>query len=43
VTINPFESTKIIGQTLITILRELLDSYGLSKKIITYVKDEGQT
>jgi len=43
VTINPFEATKIIGQALIKILRELLDSYGLSKKIITYVKDEGQT
>jgi hypothetical protein len=43
VTINPFETTKIIGQTLTRNLKELLDSYGLSKKIITYVKNEGQT
>jgi hypothetical protein len=43
VTINPFVATKIIDQTLTRNLKELLDSYGLSKKIITYVKDEWQT
>jgi hypothetical protein len=30
-----------IGQTLVRSLRKLLDKYGLRKKIIAYVKDEG--
>jgi hypothetical protein len=40
-TIGFFEATETISQTLIRNLRKFLDSYGLSKKIIVYVKDEG--
>ncbi len=40
-TIGLFEATKTIGQALARNLKELLDCYGLSKKIIVYVKDEG--
>jgi hypothetical protein len=36
-----FEVTKTTNQTLANNLNELLDSYNLRKKIITYVKDEG--
>jgi hypothetical protein len=36
-----FETTNIIGQTLIKILKNLLDMYELRKKIVAYVKDEG--
>jgi len=36
-----FEATKIIGQALAKSLTKLLDKYGLRKKIITYVKDDG--
>jgi hypothetical protein len=36
-----FEATKTIHQTLARSLTELLDKYGLQKKIIAYVKDEG--
>jgi hypothetical protein len=35
-----FEATKTIGQTLAISLTELLDKYGLRKKIIAYVKNE---
>jgi hypothetical protein len=41
VTIDLFEATKTIGQALAKNLKELSNSYGLRKKIITYVKDEG--
>jgi hypothetical protein len=41
VTTNLFETTKTISQALIRNLKELLDSYGLNKKIIAYVEDEG--
>jgi len=41
VTIGLFEAIEIISQTLVTNLIELLDQYGLRKKIIAYVKDEG--
>jgi hypothetical protein len=36
-----FEVTRIIGQTSARSLLKLLDKYGLRKKIIAYVKDEG--
>ncbi len=36
-----FETTKTIGQTLARSLTKLLDKYGLKKKIIFYVKNEG--
>jgi hypothetical protein len=42
VTIGLFEATETIGQTLAKNLKELLDSYGLSKKIIAYVNKEGE-
>ncbi len=42
VTIGLFETTNTIGQALARSLIELLDKYGLRKKIIAYVKDEGQ-
>ncbi len=41
VTIGLFETTETTSQTLARNLNELLDSYNLKKKIITYVKDEG--
>jgi hypothetical protein len=41
VTIGLFETTKTIGQALAKSLTKLLDKYGLRKKIIVYVKDEG--
>jgi hypothetical protein len=41
VTINLFGATKTIGQALAKSLTELLDKYGLRKKNIAYVKDEG--
>ncbi len=41
VIIGLFEVTKTIGQALVINLNELLDSYGLKKKIIAYLKDEG--
>jgi hypothetical protein len=41
VIINLFEAIKTIGQVLAKSLIELLDKYGLRKKIIVYVKDEG--
>jgi hypothetical protein len=41
VTIDLFETTKMIGQALAKNLKELLNSYGLRKKIIASVKDEG--
>jgi hypothetical protein len=41
VIINLFEATKTIGQTLARTLTKLLNKYGLRKKIIAYVKNEG--
>jgi hypothetical protein len=41
VTIGLFEATETIGQALAKNLRKLLDSYGLNKKTIAYVKVEG--
>jgi hypothetical protein len=41
VIIGLFEATETIGQTLARSLTKLLDKYGLRKKIIAYVKDEG--
>jgi hypothetical protein len=42
VTISLFEAIKTTSQALVRNLRKFLDSYGLSKKIITYIKDEGE-
>ncbi len=39
--IGLFKLTKIIGQALVKSLTKLLNKYGLEKKIIDYVKDEG--
>jgi hypothetical protein len=36
-----FEVFEIIRQTLTKLLIHFLDEYGLKKKIMTYVKDEG--
>jgi hypothetical protein len=36
-----FEAIEIINQTLARSLTKLLDKYGLRKKIIAYVNDEG--
>jgi hypothetical protein len=41
VTIGLFEVTKIARQALVRSLTNLLNKYGLNKKIIVYVKDEG--
>jgi hypothetical protein len=41
VIIGLFEVTETNGQTLARNLIKLLDKYGLKKKIISYVKDEG--
>jgi hypothetical protein len=41
VTINLFEAIKTIGQALARNLNEFLESYGSSKMIIAYAKDEG--
>jgi len=41
VTIGIFEATKTTKQTLTVNLSNILDSFGLKKKIITFVKDEG--
>ncbi len=41
VTIGLFETTKIMGQTLVNNLTKLLDQYGLRNKSIAYVNDEG--
>ncbi len=40
-TIGLFEVTKTIGQTLALNLNNLLDSFGIGKKIVAFVKDEG--
>ncbi len=40
-TIGLFETTKTTRQALAKSLIKLLDKYGLRKKLITYVKDEG--
>ncbi len=40
-TIGLFETMKTTWQALAKSLTELLDKYGLMKKIIAYVKDEG--
>jgi hypothetical protein len=40
-TIGLFKVIETIGQTLVRSLTKLLDKYGLRKKIIAYVKDEG--
>ncbi len=39
--IGLFEIIETIGQALAKSLTKLLDNYGLRKKIIVYVKDEG--
>ncbi len=39
-TIGLFKAIETIGQILAKILIDLLDKYGLRKKIIAYVKDE---
>jgi len=39
--INSFEAFETLGQTLARSLQNLLKQYGLTKKIFTYVKDEG--
>jgi hypothetical protein len=36
-----FEVIETIGQTLTLNLSNLLDSFGLGKKIVAFVKDEG--
>jgi hypothetical protein len=41
VTIGLFKMIETIGQALVKSLIDLLDKYGLMKKIIVYVKDEG--
>jgi hypothetical protein len=41
VTISLFETTKTTRQALAKSLTKLLEKYGLRKKIIAYVKDEG--
>jgi hypothetical protein len=41
VTIGLFEATKTIGQALAKSLTKLLDKYGLRKKMIVFVEDEG--
>jgi len=41
VTISLFEAREIIGQVLAKSLTDVLDKYGLKKKNLTYVKDEG--
>jgi hypothetical protein len=41
VTIGLFEAIETLKQTLAKSLTKLLDKYGLRKKIIAYVKDEG--
>jgi len=41
VTIGLFEVTETTSQALARSLTKLLDKYGLRKKIIAYVKDEG--
>jgi hypothetical protein len=41
VTIGLFEVIETIGKTLALNLNNLLDSFGLGKKIVTFVKDEG--
>jgi hypothetical protein len=40
-TIGLFETIKIMNQALATNPTKLFNQYGLRKKIITYVKDEG--
>jgi hypothetical protein len=40
-TINLFEAIKILRQALAKSLKKMLDKYGLRKKNIGYVKDEG--
>jgi hypothetical protein len=40
-TIGLFETIKIMNQGLATNLTKLFNQYGLRKKFITYVKDEG--
>jgi hypothetical protein len=42
VTIGLFEIIKTTSQALARNLRKLLDSYGLGKKIIAYIKGEGE-
>ncbi len=41
-TIDLFEAIETTSQALTRNLKKLLDSYGLSKKIIAYIKDEGE-
>ncbi len=41
ITFGLFKATNISGQTLTINLTELLDIYGLRRKIVVYVEDEG--
>jgi hypothetical protein len=41
ITFGLFEATNTSGQTLAINLTNLLDIYGLRRKIVAYVKDEG--
>jgi hypothetical protein len=41
VNIDLFEAIETTNQTLIRSLTKLLNKYGLKKKVIAYVKDEG--
>jgi hypothetical protein len=43
ITLGLFKIIKIIRQTLANNFIDLLDTYGLKNKIITYVKDEGSS
>ncbi len=41
ITIGLFEAYETLKQTLIRILYDLLEQYGLTKKILAYVQNEG--
>jgi len=41
ITIGLFDGVQTLGQALIKKLQDLLEKYGLKKKIVAYVKDEG--
>jgi hypothetical protein len=41
ITIGLFDGVQTLGQNLTRNLQDLLEKYGLRKKIVAYVKDEG--